>query len=390
MSRAVRGTTWIAILGLAVSSPVAAQDAAGLEDGRWLPYVGCWVNAEGPVGPMTCVVPEGEGVALLTVEEAEVTDRRVIRADGAERPVEVAGCTGVETARFSSDGYRLYTRAEMTCGENVERETHGLIAMVSRDQWIEVRALGTGDDAVAWVRRYRPAPQTQIEAAGLADRVAVEGSARTLEMARAAASARITVEDITEAHARTSAAAVRTWIAEQGEPIRLNADRLVELADAGVSQEVIDVAVAVSFPERFTVDRDDPQRASDRLAYGRLGSWGTWSPYYYDPFYFRYNRYYGYGGYGYYGTGYYNYRPTVVVVRPNDPEPQGSGRVVKGRGYTRPGSGSSVGTATRRPSVSRPSSPSGSRVSGSGGFTRGSGSSSSGSKGTAKPRGGGG
>lgn len=384
------GTTLTAAtLGLVLAfSPAAGQEADQLQDGRWLPYLGCWVDVGAATGPMTCVVPEGEGVVLLTVEATEVTDRRVVQADGVERPVEVAGCTGVEAARFSSDGYRVYTQADMSCGGNVERQTQGLIAMVAEDQWIEARSLGMDDGAVAWVKRYRPAPQTRIDAAGLADRIAMEGSGHAVEAARNAAS-RISVEDIIEAHGRTGAEAVRAWIAEQGEPLRLDADRLVELADAGVPAEVIDVAIAVSFPERFSVGRQDPQRvADDRYGYGRWGTWGMWNPYYYDPFYydpfyFRYNRYYGSGGYGYYGTRFYSYRPTVVIVEPTEPQPRG--RVVNGRGYTRPGAG--TGTATRRPSVIRPSSPSSSRVSGSGGYS--SGSSSSGSKGKAKPKGGG-
>ena len=390
--RSMRGATVVAVLGLLMAGPAAAQDADRLEDGRWLPYLGCWVDGDSGVGPLTCVVPEGQGVAVLTVVDGDVTDRRVMRADGVERPVEAAGCTGVEAARFSSDGHRLYTEAELSCAGDVGQRTRGLIAMVDRDAWVEIRSMGVGDRSVAWVKRYAAAPPSRVAAAGLADELGT-GPSRAVEAARMAASARITVDEVIEAHARTDAEAVRSWIAEQGQPLRLDADRLVELADAGVPAEVIDVAVAVSFPERFTVGRQGPEgEEMDRYGYGygRYGSWGTWgvwspwSPYFYDPYFYSpytygYNRW-GYGGY--YGSGFYSYRPTVIVVEPSTPSPEG--RAVNGRGYTRSGTASS-GTATR--GSIRPSTPASSRV--GSGYTGGSSSSSGGSKGKAKPRGGG-
>lgn len=374
-----------AALVLAVTAvPARGQDAGALEDGRWLPYLGCWVDVTDLEGPMTCVVPDGGGVAMLTVQGSEVTSRRSMVADGRERPAEVAGCTGSESADFSADGHRLYTRSSLTCGA-ADRATRGLMAVVGANQWIEVRTVG-GEDGVAWVKRYRLAPQTRIETAGLGERLA-GASPEAVEIARAAASRRIAVEDIIEANGRAGPVAVQAWVAEHGQPLRIDADRLVQLADAGVPPAVIDVVVAVSFPDRFSVARagdygqaGDYGRAGDYgHGYGAWGAWGAWSPFrpfYYDPYYYRYGRYSSYYDYGWYGPG---YRPTVVVVSPSVPQARPGGRLVKGQGYTR---GTSGGTAAR-PSI-RPTGPSGAQV-GSGGS-----SSSSGSKGKAKRRGSGG
>ncbi|MGK7312005.1 MAG: hypothetical protein ACN0LA_07160 [Candidatus Longimicrobiales bacterium M2_2A_002] len=389
-------TPWIAAVLLALfgaATPAHAQESgtAALEDGRWLPYVGCWVDVDAPLGPMLCVVPEGAGVAFLTVSAGEVADRRVLEA-GADRPLEAAGCAGAETATFSRDGHRVFTRTRLTCG-GTDRATRGLIAMVEPDRWIEVRAPADRADGAVWVKRYRPAPVTRVEMDGLAGQVAA-GPPRALASARAAAARSIRVEDLIEAHAATHPEAVRAWLMEDGEPLRIDADALVRLADAGVEPAVIDVAIAVSFPDRFAVARGPGERSGraidsqgvfgdyaplDRYRYDGLGWWSGWSPFgpgYYDPFYYRYGGYYGYGGL--YGPGWTVYRPTRIVVVPTAPGDQG-GRAVRGRGYTR---GSGGGTATR-PSVRS----TGTVDTRGGAATRGE--SSSGSKGKAKPRGGG-
>ncbi len=246
---------------------------------------------------------------------------------------------------------------------------------------------------MAWVKRYEPAPADRVTMAGLGTRVAA-GVSRAVETARLAAAAGIQVDDIIEAHAHTAAEAVRAWIVEQGDPLHLDADRLIRLADAGVPSDVIDVAVAVSFPDRFAVGR---QPAADGghpdHGWGRMGAWPLWSPYggYYDPFWNRYDRWYGYTGYGYTGYGhnrygYTGYGPSVVVVRPVNPTSVASsgGRMVRGRGYV-PAGGSSRGTASPRPSV-RTRGPS--NASSARGST--STSTSSSSKGKAKRRGSGG
>jgi hypothetical protein len=217
------------------------------------------------------------------------------------------------------------------------------------------------------VKRYREASAHRIEAAALTDgeraEIAAVASERHLaiETARMAAGRAPGVDEIIEAHARTDAEAVRAWIAELGQPIRLDADRLVRLADAGVSPEVIDVAVAVSYPERFALARQpDAAMERDRQVDGRRYDWdryrfGSWyyDPFYYDPYSFdRYGyaaRYgyapgYGRGGWygagGWYGGGWYN-GPGVIIVQPV--QEARKGRLVKGRGYT--GAGSSGGTA---------------------------------------------
>lgn len=380
-----------AVIGLVLAAVPAAGQAgavADLEDGRWLPYLGCWVDVEDAAGPMTCVVPEGAGVAVLTVAGEGVVDRRPL-VDGVDQAAELAGCTGVESAAFSTDGARVYTSTELSCGTGVERTTRGMITMLAEDRWMEARALDVGGGSVAWVKTFAPAPVTRAEAAGLTELAGV-GRNQAVEAARFAAAGPITVDALIEATARTDAEAVRAWVAEQGDPIRLDAERLVRLDEAGVPAEIIDVAIAVSFPDRFDVARAprDYRGREGGYAFDRCRSMSLWSPYSfgysdpycYDPFYRGYRYGYGYhSGYGYH-PGYYGPGPTIVVVRPAGGD--SDGRVVNGRGYTRGSTGDAAA-----PRGAQWSPPSGARrgtasVRGAGY----SGSSGSSSKGKAKPR----
>jgi hypothetical protein len=401
--------------------PVAAQA------GPVMPWLGCWVEVGAPAdAPMTCFVPEDGGAALLTVSRAGVTQRQAFHADGAAYPVETGGCTGTETVEPSSDMGRLFVRSELHCEGGTERVTGGLLAMVGSDEWIRVRTLTVQGIANAWTQRYRPAPASRIEAAGLTETINGLGDlSLAIESARMAASSPPSVDDVIEASAKTDQEAVRTWIAEQGEPLMLDRDALLRLADAGVSAGVIDVAVAVSYPDHFVVGQQDVERVRDRYdrdrdryrdPYSYRWSGFGWWPFYYDPWYgygSPYSRY-GYGLYsGYYGYGYgYGYpgwgawggwgRRGVVYVRTVDEDDAfRHGRVVNGRGYSsgrsgvRPGSSSATrrtGTAVQagrgssRATVRSPSRPSRATRS----PARTSSSSSSSSKGKAKPRGGGG
>lgn len=394
-------TTLVMLLAMA-GSDLAAQEPGAMS---WLPWSGCWVEVDAPAdAPMTCIVPENGAATLLTVTADGVTERQQLDGTGAEIAVDAGGCVGAEAAEFSPDGTRLYTRSRVSCDGGNERSTRGLMAMVSPDEWIRVRAMTVGKGSASWVTRYRQAPSGRMAAAGLTELAeATRQRGMAIETARMAASAAPTVDDIIEAHARTDAEAVRAWIAEHGTPIALDADGLIRMADAGVDEAVIDVAVAVSYPEHFVlaqqVERgfDDRDRygARDRYGYG-YGDRDMW-PYYNDRYYYGsglysrygYSRYgyspygYGQGGYGYYGT------PTVIVVHPSD-EAEPRGKAVKGRGFTRSGGGSTTGSVRpARPSsaqsgqgysgASRPQASPSSR-----------GSSSSEPKGKAKPKGGGG
>lgn len=380
----------MAALGLASALPTALS-AQGT-DARWLPWLGCWEPAGSPVDDtMVCYRPleDEAAVEMLTVSGGEISGHETLWATGELRDVSHEGCTGTERLRFSSDASRVYTRGDYACEGGTRRAVTGIMSLVAPTQWLDVKSVTVDGEPVAWVQFYQVASTERTRAAGLED-IGAE-RAMAINSARMAASIRIGLSDVEEAAGEVDAKAVEAWVAERGQRFALEADDLVRMADAGIPESVIDVVVAVSFPNTFVVDDDtqverlaregDPDRvARHPFPYGRY-----YDPYYLDPFYARGFGYgYGFSPYGYLGYGYYGYSPRVLVVGRRDSS--GGARVIKGRGYSRSGA-TSAGTQRAYPSGrSVRGSGSGSvspRGSASGGTSKGS------TPRKAKPRGGG-
>jgi len=306
--------------------PAVAQSRQ--TDPRWLPFTGCWqpvgdTLAREDASALLCFRPEAEGggMEMISLEGGEIVGQETLRADGQPREANLEGCIGWERGDFSARPGRVFLSSEHVCDGDVTRTSTGVFAMVASNQWVDVKVVTAGGETLTWVTRYRLARKEETEAAGLGDLSAGHGMA--IRSARVAASARPSVEDVIEATDYLEPEGVRTWISERDAPLDLDADGLVRMADAGVSEEVIDMVVAVSYPERFAVDHE---RERYGQAYG-----GGYGPAFYPSYGFGYP--YGYG-YGFGGRG---FGPTIARIGSGD----SGGRVVKGRGYSR-GQGSSA------------------------------------------------
>jgi len=413
------GATLAGLLVTLLATPVLAQDSD--YDARWLPWLGCWEATSAPTeddAPMLCLrtVPNGEGVEMLTVADGEIVSSVPIRADGLNRQTSREGCTGRESTSFSETGYRVYLSSEFVCEGGVERSSTGLMSMVSPYEWMDVRSVRVARESVPWVLRYQLASPADVRAAGLddiaADRMMAQQSARMV------ASAPLTIADVVEVSSRLESKAVEAWVVERGDGFDIDAAVLVSMADADVPTTVIDMVVAVSYPDHFVVDQGlegnaelaeseylqrgaygrgpYPGRSIYGVGYGRYADPFFYDPYFLSPFfspyagygyYSPYSRGIGYGGrvsgWGFGNSGYSGYRPTVVVVgrREHGEDTSRAGRAVRGRGYTR----GNVSTPSSAGAGSKPSSSDGASAAPS--KSGSSGSKSSGRKAKRRPGG---
>ena len=336
--------------------PAHAQNTA---DPRWSRWTGCWElvmenSREGAPGPSTagraprsqprdparpqvCVTASPDGGATFSTKVGTQTPIvQTIVADGKDRPITEDGCTGTQRAEWSSDGLRLYARAELTCKADPGlRRVSGLALLGPDGRWTDVQSVDISGRESFRVRQYR--------------RTATDVTATSAVGATA-----LTIDDVKEASAKVSPRALEAALVETRASFDLTSKRLLDLDAAGVPASVVDLMVALSYPDRFVIERsaavdralapiidDNPFMLgwggfglspwSDLYGYYGLYSplYGPYSPYYYSPFAYPYGYipYYGGGGYvvdsGGGGGGGISERPS------------GLGRVVDGQGYTR-------------------------------------------------------
>jgi len=315
-------------------------------DSRWTGWLGCWQQLEDTVrdesvpdalrdadprptpGVMVCVTPSGTpaGVTFNTVVDKQASLEETVVADGTNRPIDEAGCQGSQRARWSENGRRLFAHAELTCTDGSTRTISGLTTIAPGPMWVDIQAVTIEGRESIRVRRYRPASDQST----VSSRLTPDQLAAAAVAARQAAS--FNLDEVKEASAKVTPSTVEAALIETNASFPLNAKRLEELDAAGVPDRVLDLMIALSFPNRFVVERRTSSSGSSGWSGSGIGASGwvdpgyLMFPYHYAPF--------GYGMWGAY-DGYSTGVPVFVVDVEPGPRPSGEGRVVDGLGYTR-------------------------------------------------------
>jgi hypothetical protein len=271
-----------------------------------------------------CVTARGNTASLVTEVAEKPSLVQSIVADGSPQPLSEGGCSGSQRVEWSEDGTRLFSRAELSCADGAPRTVSGLALLAPDGTWIDAQTVDIGGRHSVRVRRFR---RDEPPAAG----------------ARAAPT-RLTVDHVIEASAHVGAPALEAALVEAKATFALNAKRLIQLDEAGVPSSVIDLMVALTFPQAFSVR---PTSRADRLTpfpfamdpsdpdypwwYGNLYGAGGYfdSPYLFSPF--------GYSNLGYYPL---DFGGGALIVGGTGgggggDRPAPGARVVNGLGYTR-------------------------------------------------------
>lgn len=328
---------------------VPAQ-ARAQSDSRWAPWLGCWeligenvrdagdaagvarprANAaprDRETTPRVCATPAGDGVTFTTTIAGETALAQTVIANGAARPVDDADCRGTQRAEWSQDGSRVYSSAELTCAnDRMPRRVSGMSLLGRNGAWIDIQAVEIGGREDVRVRRYRRAAQAPAASA-----------------VPAIVATRLTIEDVKEASAKVSPRAVEAALIETGAAFELDGRTLLELDAAGVAGSVVDVMVALSYPDRFVVERSRDDRSGRTVFLSDPFSidYGFYSPLYGSLYYPYYYSPFAYSYYGRFDPRFFGGGVVVVPVIPDggdgttDPPASGAARAVDGLGYTR-------------------------------------------------------
>ncbi len=318
--RIVIGIVLLASVGL----PGVGQQGAAIAQEIDLQWAGCWDLEDGRedaaelegADRRVCVELSDATLTVVTLIDGSPVRSDELHTDGRPRAVEDGGCTGTEQAVVSSDGHRLYTTADLVCDGGSRRLASGISALLSPDTWIDIQVVRVDDERELMVRRFA---HNESESQGVWEQLGRGDLSLAARTARTAAAARLEIDDVIEAVRVVDAAAVEALLVESEASFAIDAGVLISLADAEVPGEVIDLMLALSFPDYFVVN-EDPGLQAGPVAYGYpVGFYGYWSPAF-APF-----------GWSYYYPWYPVGRPPIG----HRPAGRYGGRVVNGRGYAR-------------------------------------------------------
>jgi len=406
-SHTIAGLVTLGLISLATTASAFAEEKEA--DSRWHPWLGCWQLWEEQLDPAAASTPtltdtDDETAALLdrtrvcvrpgsTTDSVDLTavagDRvlveRTLVADGARRDVREAECVGWEQSEWSFDGHRLFTHAELQCGDEPARTVTGVSLLSSASIWVDIQVVEVGTRQLVEVRRYSPTSAARQDTWLGSGALGVD--ATDIRQARREAAEAIDLRDIEEASQRTTTRVVETLLVETEPRLPLDSEALIALDDAGINGGVIDLLVGLSYPDHFVVERRDRGGSWASGAHSGFGGYhdpmwyGSYYPYYVTPLgYYSWRR--GYNPYLFGGAA---TTPFIVVPGVNDNDSaEGTGRMVHERGYTRV----SPRTTGGRTAVPRGASASPGGYSSGGGTTSRTGSSGTSSSGGGASRGG--
>jgi hypothetical protein len=315
-------------------SPAAAQEV----DARWSGWLGCWElitdhergdapvpaaaaidRARGFDRPLprdagdadsrVCVTPGGDGVTMTTYHGEAIVLEQAVSADG--RAHAVGGlCPGTRRVEWANGRAHLLSHAEFVCAD-APPHTGSALALITADgTWLDLETVRTGGREALRVRHYR-----RFDPAGPA--------------ARPVMGAPLTLADVQYLSARLPAPIVEAAIVESRATLPVGAREVVGLADSGVPERVIDLIVALAYPETFVVERQLPP-APASFNPGSLSSADAWR--YYAPM--------GFSMPGFFADpDFYFFRSTPGVL------------IIDGGGWTGGGGGGGVGAAPPPASV---------------------------------------
>ena len=322
-----------AALLLVGASSAAGQSAiygAGLQ--AWL---GCWSAdlsaARGDAAPsIVCITPTAnvDVADLITVQEGRVVARETLDATGRPRAIDAARCTGVRSARWSSDRRRLFVRSTGTCA-GVPSSTSGLLAIGADGEWLDVEGISAGGGTSVHVARYREVLPPAV--LPIAARSALRAQALATRSVRVAAGAPVRAEDVLEAARALDAAVVEAWILERAQHMDVTEIDIAALVNIGVPMRIADALRAGADPQSYA----DAGGVQDAAGSAQMES-------YYDE---SYALPLGWGwGWGYaipvgtrFGRGFrdarrFGYHRRPPIVRGHDGRPRGRGERGQGQG----------------------------------------------------------
>ena len=239
------------MLALALSAPALAQEPSTAFDSRWSPYLGCW----------TIVQDQLDGRPRCQRAPWCACGRRADSASPSRPPSTARTCSsrpssptarrsrclkGTAAARRPATGRGMASVSSRTSSSTARTGRSAAVSgitLLANGQWIDAQATVIDGNSDVRLRRYRRTSDQYAAAPALT-------------------TAPLTIEDVIEASAKVQSEALEAALDEVNARFALNSRVLKQLADNGVSPNVIDLLVAQAYPDKFEVERTSYPSAS--------------------------------------------------------------------------------------------------------------------------------
>jgi hypothetical protein len=325
---------------------VSDNGSAKISDSRLLPWVGSWRLVSNTVNRksedlngnyLLKIDPTagGKSLAMKVFQDKKVLFEDTIIPDGVRQPLKDKNCSGWYSYSWSDTGKRLLFESESACPDSPRQKMSGISLINEKQEWLDIQLLQSNDERIITIRRYSPL----ISAQGVAGY-----SSADIRKARYVAASNFSINEIIELNDKVASEVLEASLLELRKPFTINSKTLVRLADSNVPDSVIDLMVAISFPDKFYIERDtvptiaraEPSRSEPARGY-TAAPYAPYSYYsFYDPYFpwrwtpYTYSLYWD-SGWGIWPA--YLYYPASGGGSSGWDERDG-GRLVAGRGYT--------------------------------------------------------
>jgi hypothetical protein len=339
----------------------AADDQMDIEsyenlDVRWQPWIGTWRPVSNTINASESDVTEnylltispnknGKSITMKGYRGETVLSEERIIADGLRHPITDERCIVWYLYAWSENGKRLLFNSESSCPGELPHLISGLSFIDATGDWVDIQLLQSGEEKAVATRRYRNADDNSVSLGRV--------NANSALFTRLSTGTNFSIDEIIELSSKVEPEILEAALLEMRKPFPINKKELIRLADAKVPSQIVDLMVALSFPDRFTVERSTispVQSPQPQQSYPYPPSYNDYwySGYPLFPWYWGASIYspynYWYSGWDVWAGWYYPYWGYPVYID-GDYETD-SGRLVAGSGYNMVSPGNS-GSAPR-------------------------------------------
>lgn len=333
-------------------------------DSRWLPWIGSWRLVSNKINTKESLSKEdyfltinpGSNEKSITMKGQQgdkVLVEEEMIADGLRHPLKDEKCSGYYIYSWSENGKRLLLESESNCPGDPKRHVSGMSLIDANRDWVDIQLLQNGKDKAISIRKYRNIDNSELMSSG-------RFNPDQINLARISAANNFSINEIIELSNKVESEVLEAALLETRKPFPINSKQLINLADSGVNSRVVDLMVAISFPDKFSVEQEvisPTQGGNARANYQHFRYPYNYYSYYCPilPWHWTSSSYmsyaYGYSYMGWYVVDGYYYYPLWTGYYPydypyyygssyggggggGDTIPKDNITLIKGRGYS--------------------------------------------------------